>query len=107
MSFFIYTVDRTGAASFSERIDAATATLSSGSWRLTDARGASVGQQARPYATLDLPSSLADDDAFDRFADPESTPFWSLPPQIARIEAAGFSATELPPASSSSCWPRP
>lgn len=94
VSFFIYTVGEDGARSFSERIDAATATLSSGSWRLTDARGASVGQQARPYASLDLPSSIADDDAFNQFADPDSTPFWSLPPQIARIEAAGFSATQ-------------
>ena len=27
---------------------------------------------------LDLPSALADDEAFERFARPQSTPFWSL-----------------------------
>lgn len=93
VSFFIYTVGSDGDRAFNERIDAASATLSAGSWRLTDARGASVGQQAREYASLDLPSSIAEDDAFNQFADPESTPFWSLPNQIERIEAAGFSAT--------------
>ncbi|MFN3816079.1 LPS export ABC transporter permease LptG [Brevundimonas sp.] len=93
VSFFIYTVGEDGGRSFSERIDASTASLSAGSWRLTNAQGASIGQQARPYASLDLPSSIADDDAFNQFADPDSTPFWSLPPQIDRIEAAGFSAT--------------
>jgi lipopolysaccharide export system permease protein len=93
VSFFIYTVGPDGNRAFNERIDAASATLSAGSWRLTDARGASVGQQAREYASLDLPSSIAEDDAFNQFADPESTPFWSLPNQIGRIEQAGFSAT--------------
>src|SRR5690606_7091155 len=37
--------------------------------------------------------SIGDDDAFNQFADPDSTPFWSLPNQIGRIEAAGFSAS--------------
>ncbi|MFT4955529.1 MAG: lipopolysaccharide export system permease protein [Brevundimonas sp.] len=93
VSFFIYTVGEDGSRRFSERIDADMATLSSGSWRLDDARGASVGQRARAYASLDLPSSIADDDAFNQFADPDSTPFWSLPAQVSRIESAGFSAT--------------
>lgn len=93
VSFFIYTVALDGARTFSERIDARAAALSAGRWRLTDARGASVGQQARTYAALDLPSSIAEGDAFNQFADPDSTPFWSLPGQIGRIEAAGFSAT--------------
>lgn len=92
-SFFIYTVDGDGARTFQERIDARSAALSAGSWRLTDARGASVGQQARAYAALDLPSSIGENDAFNQFADPDSTPFWSLPAQIGRIEAAGFSAS--------------
>ena len=45
------------------------------------------------YATLDLPSNLADKEAFQRFARPQSTPFWSLPNQIQRIEDAGFAST--------------
>ena len=93
VTFFIYTNDGEGLRSFSERIDAASASLSAGRWRLIDAVGAQIGQRAVRYATLDLPSSLADEEAFERFARPQSTPFWSLPAQIARVKNAGFSAT--------------
>ena len=93
VTFFIYTSDARGLRQFSERIDARSASLAQGRWRLTDALGAQAGQRAVRYATLDLPSSLADDEAFERFARPQSTPFWSLPAQISRIEAAGFSST--------------
>lgn len=93
VTFFIYTSDANGLRQFSERIDAQSAALAQGRWRLVDALGAQAGQRAVRYATLDLPSSLADDEAFERFARPQSTPFWSLPAQISRIEAAGFSST--------------
>lgn len=93
VTFFIYTTDPKGRRAFSERIDAASAALTAGRWRLTDAVGAQAGERAVRYATLDLPSNLADEEAFARFARPQSTPFWSLPNQIRRIEDAGFSAT--------------
>ncbi|CAN5424252.1 LPS export ABC transporter permease LptG [soil metagenome] len=93
VTFFIYTTDPEGRRAFSERIDAQSAALSAGRWRLLNAIGAQTGQRAVRYATLDLPSSLADEEAFERFARPQSTPFWSLPDQINRIEAAGFSST--------------
>lgn len=92
-TFFIYTNDGRGMRTFSERIDAASATLANGSWRLLDAVGAQAGQRAMRYASLSLPSSLADDEAFERFARPQSTPFWSLPAQIQRVNDAGFSST--------------
>jgi len=93
VTFFIYTTDPQGRRAFTERIDAPQASLSAGRWRLINAVGAQTGQRATRYATLDLPSSLADGEAFERFARPESTPFWSLPGQISRIEDAGFSST--------------
>lgn len=93
VAFFIYVTDPQGRRAFSERIDAKSAALSAGRWRLVDAVGAQTGQRAVRYATLDLPSSLADEEAFERFARPQSTPFWSLPGQIQRIEDAGFSST--------------
>jgi lipopolysaccharide export system permease protein len=93
VTFFIYSTDPEGRRIFTERLDAASASLSAGRWRLVDAIGAQTGQRAVPYATLDLPSSLADEEAFERFARPISTPFWSLPAQIRRVEAAGFSST--------------
>ncbi len=93
VSFFIYSNDAEGSRAFSERIDAASASLSAGRWRLVDAVGAQIGQRAVRYATLDLPSSLAEDEAFERFARPQSTSFWALPAQIGRVENAGFSTT--------------
>ncbi|MFY8162623.1 MAG: LPS export ABC transporter permease LptG [Brevundimonas sp.] len=93
VTFFIYTNDAEGMRTFSERLDADSASLSNGSWRLVNAVGAEIGQRAVRYATLDLPSSLADEEAFERFARPQATSFWSLPAQIDRIEAAGFSST--------------
>ena len=93
VTFFIYTNNADGQRTFSERIDAESASLSSGSWRLVNAVGAQIGQRAVGYATLDLPSSLADEEAFERFARPQATSFWSLPAQIKRVEAAGFSST--------------
>jgi lipopolysaccharide export system permease protein len=93
VTFFIYTNDTAGMRTFSERIDADSASLSNGSWRLVNAVGAEIGQRAVRYATLDLPSSLADEEAFERFARPQATSFWSLPAQIDRVEAAGFSST--------------
>ena len=93
VTFFIYTTQAAGGRTFSERIDAEAAALSAGRWRLENATGATVGQKAVTYSTLDLPSSLADEEAFERFARPQSTPFWSLPNQIQRIENAGFSST--------------
>ncbi|CAN5162334.1 LPS export ABC transporter permease LptG [soil metagenome] len=93
VTFFIYATDPEGRRAFSERIDAKSAALSAGRWRLLDAVGAQTGQRAVRYATLDLPSSLADEEAFNQFARPQSTPFWSLPGQIQRIEDAGFSST--------------
>lgn len=93
VTFFVYRTAPDGVRTFSERIDAATASLSAGRWRLTNAEAAQTGQRAMRYATLDLPSALADEEAFERFARPQSTPFWSLPGQIQRIEDAGFSST--------------
>lgn len=93
VTFFIYVTNPEGRREFTERIDAPAASLGAGRWRLFDAVGAQTGQRAVRYATLDLPSALADEEAFERFARPQSTPFWSLPGQIQRIEDAGFSST--------------
>ncbi|MEC8456480.1 MAG: LptF/LptG family permease, partial [Pseudomonadota bacterium] len=93
VTFFIYVTDAEGNRDFSERIDAQSTALSAGRWRLTNAVGASIGQRAVAYSSLDLVSSLADEEAFERFARPQSTPFWSLPNQIQRIEDAGFAST--------------
>ena len=93
VTFFIYAINEQGRRTFTERLDAGTASLAAGRWRLTDVVAAQTGQRAVRYATLDLPSNLDDKEAFERFARPQATPFWSLPAQIQRVEEAGFSST--------------
>jgi lipopolysaccharide export system permease protein len=92
-SFFIYTTTDDGKRRFSERIDAETATLNAGRWRLTNAVGGQSGQRAVQYATMDLPSNLANEEAFQQFARPQSLSIWQLPQQIGRINSAGFAST--------------
>jgi len=92
-SFFIYSTNEDGTRRFTERIDAATATLNAGRWSLTDATGGQSGQKAVHYATMDLPSTLADKEAFQQFERPQSLSIWQLPQQIQRIESAGFAST--------------
>jgi lipopolysaccharide export system permease protein len=92
VSMYVYSRSDRGLE-FSRRIDAQTAVLSPGYWRLTGAREAVPGEPAVPYETLTIPSSLNPNDAFARLAAPTSVPFWALPREIAKIERAGFSAT--------------
>ena len=92
-SLFIYTLDGDGAPEFSRRIEASEARLMKGYWQLTDARDATAGSQATHYDTLSIPSNLDDRTAMERYASPQSMSFWTLPRAIARIEEAGFSAT--------------
>ena len=92
-SFFIYTTAEDGTRRFTERIDAETANLTAGRWRLTNAVGGQSGQKAVSYATMDLPSNLADEEAFQQFERPQSLSIWQLPEQIKRIDSAGFAST--------------
>lgn len=92
-SFFIYSTTEDGRRRFTERIDAATASLNAGRWRLTEALGGQSGQKAVRYATIDLPSSLRDEEAFQHFERPQSLSIWQLPDQIRRIDSAGFAST--------------
>jgi lipopolysaccharide export system permease protein len=78
---------------FSRRIDAKTATLRPGYWRLNDAREAVPGEPAVSYEALTIPSPLKPNEAFAKQATASSVPFWALPDEIAKIEKAGFSAT--------------
>ena len=92
-TFFIYAINPDGQRRFTERVDAKSAYLTAGRWRLTDVLGGQGGQQGVRYATLDLPSDLADEEAFQQFERPQSLSVWSLPGQTQRINAAGFATT--------------
>ncbi|MCW1950430.1 MAG: LPS export ABC transporter permease LptG [Octadecabacter sp.] len=81
------------------RIEAASATLLSDAWELTDAKVWTLDdnrvaeQWATIHATLRIPSTLTADEIRDSFGVPSSIPIWDLPAFIDRLEVAGFSAT--------------
>lgn len=93
VSMYVYARNRKGGQEFSRRIDARLAVLHPGYWQLFDAREATPGEQATPYQSLTIPSTLNPENAFAKLAAPASVPFWALPSVIRQIESAGFSAT--------------
>jgi lipopolysaccharide export system permease protein len=77
---------------FINRIDAEEATLSKGSWKLSEAVITGPDQPAAFHDTYLLPTSLTFDQIEDSFAPPETLSFWALPGFIKVLEASGFSA---------------
>ncbi|MBI1217523.1 MAG: LPS export ABC transporter permease LptG [Rhodobacteraceae bacterium] len=82
------------------RIEAATAELGSGAWKLTDAKvwhfdsTGNPEQLATTAATMSLPSDLTRQQIRDSFGAPGEVPIWQLPGFIDQLVKAGFSARE-------------
>jgi lipopolysaccharide export system permease protein len=79
-----------------ERIEAASARLEPGQWRLEDAtlwrRGTGDGfEKEAAAASITLPTTLTGDQILDSFSPPEMLSFWQLGRFIAQLEQAGFS----------------
>lgn len=80
-----------------ERIAADKATLTPGSWTLTNAKrwplaSTNPESDAKTEATTTLPSELTRDAIRDSFGKPSAIPIYQLPDYIAGLERAGFSA---------------
>ena len=80
------------------RIQAGEARLGDGAWQLRDVKiwpltdVPNPEAQARLEETLELPSTLTQDDITERFGRPSSVSIWNLPGFITGLESAGFSA---------------
>ncbi len=77
---------------FKSRIEAKSATLLDGMFRLQDATDMQPGKASRPVPTMEIATNLTPQRINDNFASPESISFWQLPEYIAYFEASGFSA---------------
>lgn len=77
---------------FASRVDAETADLEQGHWRMRNAWIFLPEEPARFEAELRVPTDLTLSRIQDSFASPETVSFWSLPAFITTLEAAGFSA---------------
>ena len=82
-----------------ERIEAKSADLIKGLWRLQDAKrwsfaGTNPELTATTSATLDIPTDLTRAGIRDSFGTPSAIPIWELPQFIDSLETAGFSARQ-------------
>ncbi len=81
-----------GTDSFFERIDAETAVLEDGFWKISNAWIQQPEETPRLEKTVWLETELTFDSIQDSFAAPETMSFWALPAFIDNLEQAGFTA---------------
>ena len=85
-----FTFDQAGR--FHERIEAKSATLEKGFWRLEDVRIYSIGAPPSERDTYQLSTNLTPEQVRESFSTPETVPFWQLPLYIDMAEHAGLAA---------------
>ena len=86
----VYTFDN--ADHFQQRIEARTAELEQGYWRLDDARIYSTGSPPQIENTYRINTNLTLAQVRESFATPETVPFWQLPSYIEMADRAGLAA---------------
>jgi lipopolysaccharide export system permease protein len=74
------------------RIEAARATLTSGTWVLENARTIRPDQLPDPPQLLNLPTDLTVSRVQESFASPDTLSFWALPGFISLLDRSGFSS---------------
>ncbi len=89
-SVSVYTFDSAGH--FQQRIEARSAALEQGYWRLDDARIYANGSRPRIEDTYRLNTNLTLEQVRESFATPETVPFWQLPAYIEMADRAGLAA---------------
>ncbi|MBL8550837.1 MAG: LptF/LptG family permease [Hyphomonadaceae bacterium] len=87
---FIFFEERGNALRFARRIKAARADLRPGFWQLSDVTEAVPGERPIGQAHLAIPTHLHPSELLERFVDPDSLSFWSLPAVIREAEQAGL-----------------
>jgi lipopolysaccharide export system permease protein len=78
---------------FVERIEAKSAALEAGHWRLQDVRIYAPGNPPSERESHLLPTNLTPEQVRESFSTPETVPFWQLPEYIQRAENAGLTAS--------------
>ena len=88
----IFSFDESGR--FDERIDAKSATLEPGQWRLNDARIYPAGAAPIEQVSHSLPTNLTPIQVRENFATAEMVSFWHLPLYIELAEQAGLGSAK-------------
>jgi lipopolysaccharide export system permease protein len=87
----VFVFDRTGV--FVERVEAETATLWPGYWRLTNTRILTPGLEPQMSGSYLLATNLTAGEVRQALGASEIVSFWNLPATIRQLEAAGLDAT--------------
>jgi lipopolysaccharide export system permease protein len=80
------------AGEFRERIEAQSALLQPGAWKLTRARIFAPNTPPQEFETYLLPTKLTREQVAERFATPDTVGFWHLPTYIRFAEESGLAA---------------
>jgi lipopolysaccharide export system permease protein len=86
----VFTFDTEGH--FHDRIEAKSARLYPGEWRLADARVYASNTPPADHASFSLQTNLSPEQVKESFATPETVSFWELPTHIRNAEHAGLAA---------------
>ena len=92
VSIYIQGGGRPGAIGLARRIEADSAVLTPGYWRLTRAREARAGSEQVRSESLLLPSTLDHPADLEGFASPGAVAVWDLPATIRAADQAGYSS---------------
>ncbi|MBV6658865.1 MAG: LPS export ABC transporter permease LptG [Devosiaceae bacterium] len=77
---------------FVERVDAPSAVLSNGAWRMQNVTVTDPEGVARQVAEFSLPTPLTADDVVGRFTPPNHMPIWALPQLESQARLAGLAS---------------
>lgn len=88
VTFFVFE----GEDEFIRRIDASSAQLGAGQWKVRDAHISEPGTPPLKRAEMTVATTLTSEKILDSFSPPETISFWSLPGFIELLERAGFRA---------------
>ena len=86
----VFTFDQAGE--FRERIEAESADLEPGAWRLTKARLYTLSEPPKDFDNYLLPTKITREQAAANLAAPETVGFWHLPQYILFVEDTGQAA---------------
>src|SRR5205085_6024243 len=86
----VFTFDSNGK--FLSRIEAKSAALKPGAWRLEQARVYAINSPLKEYETYLLATNLTSEQVRESFATPETVSFWQLPLFIKMADQAGLMA---------------
>lgn len=89
VTIFVYDLNNR----YLERIEAASAKLEPGQWRLENVRVYAPGAPPAERVSYLLSTNLTAEQVQETFSTPETVPFWQLPEYISRAENAGLSAS--------------